>query len=313
MESHIERHVDNEELEVIQDADLNMPNEHEDYNEHREAMFDYEFSEDEDNDGGHGVIEVDINEEDTRIQIEDDNGLSDYEPVSEYASLIDLDDDDARHALEVSFNIEVPNLQVGMCFPSIKEFRAALKEHIIVNGFQIKYIKNEKSRVIAQCAWEDCPWHIHASPLQDGLTYCIKSLNPEHNCSRIYRNKQATNTWIAEKIGEKLRQNPTWKIESIVMELRQKYDIGVPRSKGPYGGILLVAVCLDGNNGIFPVGIAIVEVEARLSWTWFLQQLEDAIDITNDGHGWCFMLDRQKGLVDAVHDVMPNADHRFCV
>ncbi|XP_010251816.1 PREDICTED: uncharacterized protein LOC104593595 [Nelumbo nucifera] len=111
MESHIERHVDNEELEVIQDADLNMPNEHEDYNEHREAMFDYEFSEDEDNDGGHGVIEVDINEEDTRIQIEDDNGLSDYEPVSEYASLIDLDDDDARHALEVSFNIEVPNLQ----------------------------------------------------------------------------------------------------------------------------------------------------------------------------------------------------------
>jgi len=37
--------------------------------------------------------------------------------------------------------------------------------------------------------------------------------------------------------------------------------------KGPYGGVLLSAISLDGNNGLFPLAIAIVEAENRDSWT----------------------------------------------
>ena len=36
--------------------------------------------------------------------------------------------------------------------------------------------------------------------------------------------------------------------------------------KGPYGGVLLSAVALDGNNGLFPVAFAVVESETKDSW-----------------------------------------------
>ena len=36
--------------------------------------------------------------------------------------------------------------------------------------------------------------------------------------------------------------------------------------KGPYGGVLLSAVALDGNNGLFPVAFAVVESETKDNW-----------------------------------------------
>jgi len=48
--------------------------------------------------------------------------------------------------------------------------------------------------------------------------------------------------------------------------------------KGLYGGVLLSAISLDVNKGIFPLAIAIIEVENRYSWTWFLHLLETVIE-----------------------------------
>ncbi|KAA8531001.1 hypothetical protein F0562_005709 [Nyssa sinensis] len=36
--------------------------------------------------------------------------------------------------------------------------------------------------------------------------------------------------------------------------------------KGPYGGVLLATVSLDGNNGLFPIAMGVVESENRDSW-----------------------------------------------
>lgn len=40
--------------------------------------------------------------------------------------------------------------------------------------------------------------------------------------------------------------------------------------KGNYGGILLSAVALDGNNEIFLLAYAIVSVEDKDNWSFFL-------------------------------------------
>ena len=37
--------------------------------------------------------------------------------------------------------------------------------------------------------------------------------------------------------------------------------------KGPFGGVLLSAAALDGIKGMFPVAIAMVEIENKDSWT----------------------------------------------
>ncbi|XP_057784737.1 uncharacterized protein LOC131002270 [Salvia miltiorrhiza] len=59
------------------------------------------------------------------------------------------------------------------------------------------------------------------------------------------------------------------------------------------GGILLCATGKDGNNQMFPIAWAVVEIENEACWTWFLKCLLEDLGIT-DGHGWTFISDQQK-------------------
>ncbi|XP_021866757.2 uncharacterized protein [Spinacia oleracea] len=81
--------------------------------------------------------------------------------------------------------------------------------------------------------------------------------------------------------------------------------------KGAHPGMILVAVSKDGNNNIFPVAWAVVEVENADSWTWFLDLLMKDIG-HHDGEGLTLMSDRQKGLLDAISVVSSKAEVRFC-
>ncbi|KAH9623644.1 hypothetical protein KSS87_021988 [Heliosperma pusillum] len=81
--------------------------------------------------------------------------------------------------------------------------------------------------------------------------------------------------------------------------------------KGPYPGMILVAVGKDENNNIFPVAWAVVEVENTDSWRWFLEMLANDV-CKPEGEGMTFMSDRQKGLIDALRMVVPKAETRYC-
>ena len=63
--------------------------------------------------------------------------------------------------------------------------------------------------------------------------------------------------------------------------------------KGPFPGQLLTAVSLDPNNGIYPLAYCIAEAENKESWTWFLEQLGEDLDLQRDSH-FTFISDRQK-------------------
>ncbi|CAL8999522.1 unnamed protein product [Prunus brigantina] len=90
--------------------------------------------------------------------------------------------------------------------------------------------------------------------------------------------------------------------------------IGVDRChvKGPYPGQILTAVGVDGNNGSFPIAYAVVEIESKQSWIWFLRVLIEDLKITN-GLSYAFISDKQKGLVPAIETLLPTAEHRMCV
>ncbi|XP_012852538.1 PREDICTED: uncharacterized protein LOC105972143 [Erythranthe guttata] len=83
--------------------------------------------------------------------------------------------------------------------------------------------------------------------------------------------------------------------------------------KGPSGGILLAAVGVDGNNSMYPFAYAIVEKEKTSSWLWFLELLTADSGIGGDSYNWTIMSDKQKGLVEAVANLLPDAEHMFCV
>nr|KAJ0199781.1 hypothetical protein LSAT_V11C600323610 [Lactuca sativa] len=66
--------------------------------------------------------------------------------------------------------------------------------------------------------------------------------------------------------------------------------------KGPYPGMILTLVGLDGNNCTYPVAYGLVEFENYSSRTSFLKNLGDDLDLTTNSN-FTFITDRQKGVV----------------
>ncbi|GJZ22389.1 pentatricopeptide repeat-containing protein [Tanacetum coccineum] len=81
--------------------------------------------------------------------------------------------------------------------------------------------------------------------------------------------------------------------------------------KKPHVGEILTAVGRDGNNHIYPIAWAVVNVENKDNWSWFLELLGEDIDMPT-GNGLTLISDQHKGLIEAVKDVMPLAEHRQC-
>ncbi|WOK97554.1 hypothetical protein Cni_G06262 [Canna indica] len=66
--------------------------------------------------------------------------------------------------------------------------------------------------------------------------------------------------------------------------------------KGTYGGVLLSAVAIDGNKGLFPIVFAVVEVECMDSWKFFLCLLYESLASVQEwkDHPLTIMSDMQK-------------------
>jgi len=58
----------------------------------------------------------------------------------------------------------------GALFPDIVSFRKAVRHYAVTRGFEFRDIKTDKTRFIAKCKTEGCPWRIHASRIFYGET-----------------------------------------------------------------------------------------------------------------------------------------------
>ncbi|KAK3212765.1 hypothetical protein Dsin_017471 [Dipteronia sinensis] len=52
--------------------------------------------------------------------------------------------------------------------------------------------------------------------------------------------------------------------------------------KGKFSGIMFVAICLDAINQVFPLAYGFGDVEDEMSWSWFLNELKNAIGSPED-------------------------------
>ncbi|XP_021748577.1 uncharacterized protein LOC110714378 [Chenopodium quinoa] len=82
--------------------------------------------------------------------------------------------------------------------------------------------------------------------------------------------------------------------------------------KGNYGGVLLSAVALDGNNELFPFAWGIVSNEDSDTWCFFVHHLRDLLRSTGRGDKWCIISDRKKGIEIALDKLWPELGRRYC-
>ncbi|KAF8395044.1 hypothetical protein HHK36_018983 [Tetracentron sinense] len=79
--------------------------------------------------------------------------------------------------------------------------------------------------------------------------------------------------------------------------------------KGPFGGMLLTALALDGDLGIYPIAFVVVESKTKESWKFFICHLHSVLGDVRD---LTLMTDRQKGVLPAIEEIMPEANNKYC-
>ena len=63
--------------------------------------------------------------------------------------------------------------------------------------------------------------------------------------------------------------------------------------RGPHKGVLLTAVGIDPNDQLYPIAYAVVEIENKLTWKWFVGELLNDLQIRDENH-WTIITDKQK-------------------
>ena len=87
---------------------------------------------------------------------------------------------------------------------------------------RIQRLKNEKTRVIAQCKAAGCPWKIHALPASaDDPTFWVKTYEPNHTCQREDVLDGVSYQWAAEQFVPLLRENPDTPNDELRDELKR--------------------------------------------------------------------------------------------
>ncbi|CAI9268268.1 unnamed protein product [Lactuca saligna] len=67
-----------------------------------------------------------------------------------------------------------------------------------------------------------------------------------------------------------------------------------------------------GLDGCFLKGQAVVDIENKQNWKWFLELLSEDVGV-QEGGGLTVISDQHKGLLEAVKEVLLYAEHRQCV
>ncbi|KAK2456219.1 hypothetical protein QL285_003603 [Trifolium repens] len=264
------------------------------------------------------------------------------EYMSEELNSDDPDDSDKEGGSKaLTFNMDHLNkdtdFNYGMDFKSLHDFKEAIREWSILNGREIKYLKNDKIRCRIECV-NDCGFIAHYSRVGQKHTYKIKTWHGTHYCPRTLNNRFATSKWVSKSVVKKLMVTDKVKVTDIMQDMRSSYSVGISfnrawkarmRAKDIVEGDATKQYSLlwryaeelmrvskgntfgrDANDQYFPLAFGVVENECKDSWRWFLTLLLE--DIGSEKR-WVFISDQQKGLMQVYEEMFDRVEHRLCL
>ncbi|GFP81416.1 hypothetical protein PHJA_000284900 [Phtheirospermum japonicum] len=287
-------------------------------------------------------------------------------------------------------------LSIGQEFPDVDTCRRTLKDIAIASHFEIRIVKSDRSRFIAKCSKEGCPWRIHVAKCPGVPTFSVRTLQGEHTCEGVenLHHQQASVGWVARSVEARVRDNPQYKPKEILQDIRDQHGVAVsymqawrgkersmaalhgtyeegfsilpayceqirktnPGSiasvvatgpdnsfqrlfvsyraaiygfinacrpllelervhlKGKYLGTMFCAAAIDADDALFPLALAVVDVESDENWMWFVSEIRKLLGVNTDNMPRLTVLsERTPGMVEAVENHFPNAAHGFCL
>ncbi|XP_052137384.1 uncharacterized protein LOC127755770 [Oryza glaberrima] len=141
----------------------------------------------------------------------------------------DTDDDDVPI---FSYDAHEPCIDVGVVFPDVDQCKSAVTHHAILNDHAFETIKKDKDRFRAICkrAEQGCKWIFFASTSKKYIGCKVKTSGPKHTCGSFNKcgDTMATNKWVADRVVDLLRDDPTLGPKQLHDELKKTYKIDVP-------------------------------------------------------------------------------------
>nr|XP_043619762.1 uncharacterized protein LOC122591566 [Erigeron canadensis] len=209
---------------------------------------------------------------------------------------------------------------MGERFTGHHQFREMLTYFALANGFSLWFEKYTQKRCVARCG--------QRPPTLENPEEGKKRKQNRFGSLVNYK-------WIGKRFGDRIRDHPDIKLVTIAdMSLEEhhgmlrSYGDELLRSnpgstvklavtsdpddkvyfdkirvialdgyflKKPNQSELLSAIGRDGNNHIYPRAWAVVSIENKANWKWFLGLLSDDLDI-GAGAGITLISDQHKGL-----------------
>jgi hypothetical protein len=131
-----------------------------------------------------------------------------------------------------------------MKFDNIKTLRDAVVQYSVKNARDIKYVKNEGTRLRVRCV-HNCPWELYAYQQPD-KSFRINTFKDKHTCTMVWQNKRVHSGFLAKKYIRKFRSDPNLSMNSFIEMVKEEcmYEI----SKHQF--YRTRAKCLDVINGL---------------------------------------------------------------
>ncbi|GAU13601.1 hypothetical protein TSUD_347050 [Trifolium subterraneum] len=130
---------------------------------------------------------------------------------------------------DTSVTIEEQPLVIGQEFPDVETCRRTLKDIAIAMHFDLRIVKSDRSRFIAKCSKEGCPWRVHVAKCPGVPTFTIRTLQGDHTCEgvRNLHHQQASVGWVARSVESRIRDNPQYKPREILQDIRDQHGVAV--------------------------------------------------------------------------------------
>ncbi|KAL7255176.1 hypothetical protein ACSBR1_009355 [Camellia fascicularis] len=115
----------------------------------------------------------------------------------------------------------------------VPAFRIALAKYAIECGFTVNYLKNDATRVTAECMMKlstGCKWFVHGSVLMNSGIFFIMKLDNVHTCGVVARrsySKMVDSRLVSDIVHNDISDNPLTRPIEVKKKLKKQYGIDV--------------------------------------------------------------------------------------
>ena len=111
-----------------------------------------------------------------------------------------------------------------MSFSSTADVREEIAKYVISRGVTLKYVRSELGKIRVKCE-DGCPFLLYV--IKDGSNpgLELKTLVPEHNCYRIFKNPRAFAKIIALLFNQKILKRHDYKLKALKHDAEQELRV----------------------------------------------------------------------------------------